>query len=350
MSRRRSRQLSTKASATNDIVTRSELPARSSKIVCIGDVHGMWDETDENALRALRPDLALFVGDYGDEDVRVTKRLSQFADEVDFGVATVFGNHDAFFTASKRGRRNAPYDKGKGCRVKQQIEMLAQYDVSYRSVPFDDIRVSVCGGRSFSWGGPNWKYGQFYREYLGIQNITHSANKIRESVHSSKYRNVIFLSHSGPFGLGDKPSDPCGKDWGEHPGGDYGDTDLRLGIDQARAEGLQVPLTVFGHMHKQLKGTQGLRTMLKTEPDGDSGAVTIMLNAAVVPRRRIDPQSNSNLHHFQIVQLGDNGYVDTVEEAWVNTSGQISTSTTLFDKDKFFPMALTEAAAVTGTD
>ena len=38
-------------------------------IACVGDVHGLWNEESEEALRFLRPDLSLFVGDFGEEDV-----------------------------------------------------------------------------------------------------------------------------------------------------------------------------------------------------------------------------------------------------------------------------------------
>lgn len=43
---------------------------RAIRLICVGDIHGQWDEEDEMALRSLNPDMALFVGDYGDEDVR----------------------------------------------------------------------------------------------------------------------------------------------------------------------------------------------------------------------------------------------------------------------------------------
>lgn len=326
--------------------TRRELPpARTAKIVCVGDIHGQWNEDDERALHALHPDLVLFVGDYGDEDVRVTKRISEFATSTDFSVATVFGNHDAFFTASHGGRRRAPYDKSKMCRVTEQMEMLRPFDVSYRSVGFEELRISICGGRAFSVGGPNWKHSEFYRKYVGIENMKHSVRKMKEAVQSSQYPTVVFLSHSGPVGLGSKSSDPCGKDWGDFPGGDYGDEDLRAAIEVARDEGLRVPLAVFGHMHKQLNGNKGKRTMVTAEPDGDSGGETVMVNAAVVPRHRIGPHSNSSLHHFQIVQIGDKGCVESVTESWVTPSGEIAESDIIFEVSPL-PMSVRDPSFV----
>lgn len=263
--------------------------------------------------------------------MRVTRRIADFASAVNFNVATVFGNHDAFYTASALGRKNAPYDKNSSCRVTEQMEMLAPFDVSYRSAAFDDLSLCVCGGRSFSWGGPHWKHREFYRKYIGIHGMTHSTSKMVEAVTSSKFKTVMFLSHSGPTGLGDEQDDPCGRDWGSRRGGDYGDQDLRYAIETARKEGLRVPLTVFGHMHKRLYDDSGDRTMLKTEPDGTSGGQTVMLNAAVCPRQKTSAKTDAMLSHFQIVQLGENGYVLSVEEAWVTPAGDIEESTPLFD-------------------
>lgn len=317
-----------------DIPDEVAIRHRRSRIVCVGDVHGQWGLSDELALQALEPHLVMFVGDYGNEDIRVTRRIAEFARTSSFGVATVFGNHDAFYTATHIGRANCPYDQSVTCRVTEQMELLADYDASYKSIPFDDIGVSVCGGRSWSWGGPYWKHSKFYRNFVGIANMAQSSKKIVSAVSSSKHDVVMFLSHSGPVGLGDKPSDPCGRDWGVNPGGDYGDSDLRDGIEHARARGLRVPLTVFGHMHKSLQNGQGERTMLVTEPDGDSGCVTVMLNAAVVPRHRRHPKETRKTHNFHIVQLDSDSSVETVEEVWVAVNGRTVQTSTLYQNHK----------------
>lgn len=303
---------------------------RLKKIACVGDIHGMWNEHDEAALRAFQPDLALFVGDYGDENVAVTQRVADFANSVDFGVSTVFGNHDAFYTVSSRKQSYAPYDVKTTCRVSDQIRMLDAFDVSYRSVAFDSIAMSVCGGRSFSHGGPNWKYKQFFRNFVGVSSMADSTAKLNDAVMRSQFDTLVFLSHSGPVGLGDGPEDPCGKDWGDHPGGDYGDVDLRAAIENARSRGMRVPLTVFGHMHKKLQGDRGNRIMVKTEPDGCSGGQTVMLNAAVVPRHKRGPLPNTSLHHFQIVYVHPGGDVDSIEESWLSPEGKVIQSSVIF--------------------
>lgn len=301
-----------------------------AKIVCIGDIHGQWNHYDEVALRALQPDLALFVGDYGDEDVVVTARIANLAADSPFPVVIVFGNHDAFYTASHTGRKRAPYDKDSSCRVTEQMKMLAPYDVSYKNFALDDIRLSVCGGRAFSVGGPNWKYKQFFQRFVGVNGIAQSTAMMKDAVGKSLYKFLVLLSHSGPTGLGDNPSDPCGKDWGDKPGGDYGDADLRDAIEHARRNGIRVPLTVFGHMHRTLLKNRGQRTMVKLEPDGTSGGVTVMVNAAVVPRHKIGPESHTMLHHFQVVEMAEGGTVASVEETWVTSHGDVAERISLF--------------------
>lgn len=307
---------------------------RAAKIVCVGDIHGQWGEGDEMALRSLRPDLVLFVGDYGNEDLRVTSRIASFASRVDFGVATVFGNHDAHYTASSRKRQYAPYDSSTTCRVREQIKLLHGLDVSYRSKAFEEIGMSVCGGRAFSFGGPNWKYSSFFREFVGVNDMRDSSVKLARVATNSAHKNLIFLSHSGPVGLGDAPHDPCGKDWGEKPGGDYGDADLRHAIESARDQGFRVPLTVFGHMHNTLQDGKGKRIMVKTERDGRKTgefSTTVMLNAAVVPRHRERYLNIPPLFHFQIVHTTELGNVASVEESWVACNGTVHESTKLFD-------------------
>ena len=42
------------------------------RLVLIGDVHHQWDEQDVTALKHLQPDIALFVGDFGEEVVELS--------------------------------------------------------------------------------------------------------------------------------------------------------------------------------------------------------------------------------------------------------------------------------------
>jgi len=272
----------------------------------VGDIHGQWDSGDEQALAALRPDLVLFVGDYGDEDIKVTGRISALSQKSavsNFGVATVFGNHDAFYTAHNYGRSRAP---SCGSRVQLQQAHLRDTDVSYTSRRYARNMgdVSVVGGRSFSWGGPHWKHRSFYNRHVGISGMRESSKAICNAVNSIPLDDdIIFLAHVGPTGLGDGMSDPCGRDWGDIPGGDWGDADLREAINYAREQRRSIPLVVFGHMHRALYGG-GARTMVVTEQDNESGSSTVMLNAAVVPRHRLWNGAGF-IRNFSLVVMDD---------------------------------------------
>lgn len=57
----------------------------------MGDVHGMWSNADNVAATALNPDLVIFVGDIGNEEVELVKEISQ----APYPKAVLLGNHDA---------------------------------------------------------------------------------------------------------------------------------------------------------------------------------------------------------------------------------------------------------------
>lgn len=310
-----------------------ELPEGHTRVVCVGDMHDDWGATDEAAVGALRPDVVLFVGDYGNENVEVVRRIAEFAGGVDFFVGAVLGNHDGFFSMSHTGRNYCPYDANKEDRVREQMELLEPFNPSYRSLEAKEgpLPLSVVGGRPLTWGGPYWKHAQFYREYFKVYGMSQSADIIKEAAVAAAEKTLLFVSHNGPTGLGKLPSDPCGKDWGEKIGGDYGDSDLRDGIEAARRVGKAVPLVVFGHMHHRLRHG-GLRTMLKTERDGESGEVTVMLDAAVVPRHRRCPSHDGIMCQFNVVELNQAGYVDSVEQVWATGTGEVIEAKSLFER------------------
>lgn len=66
------------------------------RILVVGDVHGDWDEGDERAVNFLQPDATLFVGDFGEEHVKLVTRVAAFAHRHPDRVAVLLGNHDAW--------------------------------------------------------------------------------------------------------------------------------------------------------------------------------------------------------------------------------------------------------------
>ncbi len=77
---------------------------KSIKIAVVGDVHDSWDADDAVALKHLDVDLVLFVGDFGNESVEVVRAIA----DIDLPKAAIFGNHDAWYSASDWGKSSAP--------------------------------------------------------------------------------------------------------------------------------------------------------------------------------------------------------------------------------------------------
>jgi len=302
----------------------TEHPDKPLVIAAIGDVHNQWEAEDRTALHHLGVDLALFVGDFGNEAVEVVADIAA----LDLPFAAITGNHDAWYTATAWGRKRAPYDPRREDRVQQQLDLLGAADVGYGKRDFPEWGLSVVGGRPFSWGGPEWRNGKFYRDRYGINNFEESAARIIAAAKQTACDTLIFLGHNGPLGLGDRPEDPCGKDW-EPLGGDFGDRDLTTAIAQVRDWGKTIPLVVFGHMHHSLRHTQTQqRQAVFVSPEG-----TIYLNAAAVPR--IIDSGGRRLRNFcRISVQGET--VETIDLVWVDGRGAIAS------RQSFYPSASTK--------
>lgn len=289
------------------------------KIAVVGDIHDQWEEDDAIALQELGVDLVLFVGDFGNESVEVVRAIAS----LDIPKAAVFGNHDAWYTASDWGRKKSPYDHKKEDWVQQQIDLLGETHVGYGKLDFPKLDLTVVGGRPFSWGGEVWKNAEFYRERLGVTSFEESTAKIVAAANSAASERIIFLGHNGPLGLGARPEDPCGKDW-QPLGGDFGDPDLAAAIAHTRASGKTIPLVTFGHMHHKLRHTnKQLRTTVYTSEG------TVYLNAASVPR--ITQNGSDHHRNFSIVSL-QNGIVSQVSLLWVGKDFTIVSEQKLYDR------------------
>ncbi|MEG3990142.1 TIGR04168 family protein [Microcoleus sp. S28C3] len=300
--------------------------AKSIKIAVVGDVHDLWEPEDGEALKHLDVDLVLFVGDFGNESVEVVRAIAQ----LDIRKAAVFGNHDAWYTATEWGRSQCPYDQTQENWVKQQLDLMGEAHVGYGKRDFPELGVTVVGSRPFTWGGSEWKYGDFYSEWFGVESFEESAQRIAAAAAQADCENVIFLGHTGPTGLGEAPEDPCGRDW-KPLGGDWGDPDFAEAIDRTRSSGKHIPLVTFGHMHHKLRHTkQELRKSLEVSAEG-----TVYLNAASVPR--IVERECSKLRNFSIVLL-ENGAVSEVSMVWVGEDFAVEREQILYRR--------TESAAI----
>ncbi len=290
------------------------------KIAIVGDVHDQWEETDAIALHHLGVDLVLFVGDFGNEAVELVSRIAA----LDIPKAAIFGNHDAWYTASDWGRSKRPYDPLFEDRVKQQIDLLGESCVGYGKLDFPQFNLSVIGSRPFSWGGSQWKYSDFYQERYGIGSFAASTQRIVEMGESATCDYIIAIGHNGPTGLGEEPESICGKDWGEPIGGDYGDPDFTDAIAILQAQGKSIPLVTFGHMHHKLRHTkERLRQMIVVRPE------TVYLNAARCPR--VLSTIERTLRNFSIVTLVD-GKVTKAGLVWMTENHQVGLEETYYER------------------
>ncbi|MGF1515912.1 MAG: TIGR04168 family protein [Elainellaceae cyanobacterium] len=294
-------------------------PPNSITIAVVGDVHDLWDDGDRVALEHLGADLVLFMGDFGNESVDIVRQIAQ----VPLPKAAIMGNHDAWYHATDWGRKRCPYDMDKENRVAEQLDLLGSAHVGYSQLDFPQFDLTVVGGRPFSWGGKKWKHRKFYKQWFDIGNFEESYERIRASVDAAAHSTVIFIGHCGPSGLGDRPEDPCGRDW-KPSGGDYGDPDLQRAIAYAQAQGRTVPLVAFGHMHHRLRHRQDrLREHLTVIQE------TVYLNGAYVPR--IITEGDQQRRHFSLVTL-TNQQVSRVEQVWVDQAFNVEATVEYSDR------------------
>ncbi|HEY9628400.1 MAG TPA: TIGR04168 family protein [Coleofasciculaceae cyanobacterium] len=286
------------------------------KIAVVGDVHDLWDSQDEAALHHLGVDLVLLVGDFGNESIAVVQAVAN----LDLPKAVILGNHDAWYTATDWGRKLRVLASEDG--VQKQLDLLGDAHVGYGKLDFPALGLSVVGGRPFSWGGSSWKHGGFYKTRFGVNSFEESTTKIIEAVGKATCDTVIFIGHCGPTGLGDAAEDLCGKDW-KPIGGDHGDPDLREAIAQTRAQGKNIPLVAFGHMHHNLRHTKDRLRQMSAIHDG-----TVYLNAASVPRIRETEQGK--IRNFSLVTL-EAGAVTHAALVWLNADFEIASEMVLYE-------------------
>jgi len=284
------------------------VPKSIIKIAVIGDIHDLWELEDNTALKHLGIDLALFVGDYGNEAVEVVRRVAA----ADLPKAAVMGNHDAYYSASKKGINNCPYDRTQEDWVQLQMDLLGEAHIGFSKREFPQFGLTIVGGRPFSWGGSKWRYRKFYRDRFDVRGFDESCELILAAADEAEHNTIIFLGHVGPYGLGAQPEAPCGKDWGSK-GGDYGDPDFADAIALTQQSGKRVPLVAFGHMHHALKNnSQQLRTRVVASPTG-----TLYFNAANVPR--IEQTPTGTRRSFSVVTLNQ-GSVESITLLWLNAN------------------------------
>ncbi len=269
-------------------------------LTVVGDVHRWWRAADAIHLERTRPDLSLFVGDLGDEDVEMVGKVV----ELPVPKAVMLGNHDAW---QSFGRRAATP------KLREILALRGDDHLAYGVREVTRGGISVIGARPFSWGGQSLRSPELYDEIYGIHTMRQSAAAIVDAARNAQHRDLVILAHNGPLGLGGETSDIFGKDFGK-PGGDWGDRDLALAIQRIEGFGLRVRAVIAGHMHHKLVHPRGAeRTRFVRRGD------TLFLNCAFVPRVR-QAANGGELSYFVRTrwQAGD---CLGIEEVWVDVHG-----------------------------
>lgn len=287
------------------------------QIAVIGDVHDAWDADEEAALRHQGIDLVLFVGDFGNESVEVVRSIAALT----LPKAVALGNHDAWYSATEWGRKKCPYDRTQEDRVQQQLDLLGETHVGFRHLDFPAFGLSVVGARPFSWGGSEWRNTEFYQARFGVSSFADSIDRMVQAAQAAQFETVIFLGHCGPTGLGDRPEDPCGRDW-QPLGGDHGDPDFAAAIAHVQQLGKAIPLVTFGHMHHQLRHTKEVTRTAVVEQAG-----TVYVNAAAVPRLK-GPEGDRQRNFTRVtLEAGD---VVQVSLVWLDPAFDILSEQVLY--------------------
>jgi len=281
-------------------------------IAVIGDVHHHWDAVDTEILVHLGVDLALFVGDIGNEAVDLVGTIAALP----LPKAVILGNHDAWYTMTDWGQKDRPYDPHQEDWVQDQLDHLGESHVGYGCLNLPAFNLSVVGSRPFSWGGPQWRDQTFYGDRFGVHSFTESTDRIVQAAQAATGDRLILIGHCGPTGLGDQPEDPCGKDWNPI-GGDQGDPDFAAAIAHLQRQGASIPLVAFGHMHHYLRHTKAqLRRSIVT----NAHTGTLYLNAARAPR--IQTRQGRTCHHFALVTLTET-QVQQARHVWVTDTLEV---------------------------
>ncbi|CAK9168820.1 unnamed protein product [Ilex paraguariensis] len=283
----------------------------------------------------MQPDLVLFTGDFGNENVELVRSIANLK----FAKAVILGNHDAWNTQKFSERKD---------NVQLQLECLGDEHVGYRRLDFPMLKLSVVGGRPFSCGGEQLFRKRLLSARYGINDMDGSARRICETaLRTPEDHTIIVLAHNGPTGLGSNMNDICGRDW-VPGGGDHGDPDLVHAISQLKeTTKFSIPLVVFGHMHKGLAYGNGLRKMIVVGNDN-----TTYLNGAIVPRvkslnseqgthnrssmnngtRLAATESEGTMRAFTVAIMS-NGRLEKIAETWVSVIGD---KTTLAEENILF--------------
>ncbi|MDA3919918.1 MAG: metallophosphoesterase [Salinisphaera sp.] len=263
------------------------------QIGIVGDIHAAWDTHDTAFFNNSDYDSLLFVGDLAriTGSLPVARRLAELTKPS----WVIPGNHDAVtlfqLVAELKSRPLAARVGAVGMRWRVARLAAALGPVrlgGYNRVTLAD-NLGLIIARPHAMGPDRPYFRPYLKRAFGVDDFQTSQQRLCALVNDSPV-DLVFLAHNGPAGLGDTPDSLYGCDF--DPGrGDFGDPDLKVAIDHARATGHRVSAVIAGHMHHRSKHTGEWRqTSLRRDN-------TLYINAARVPRIE---GHGSRRHHIRL--------------------------------------------------
>lgn len=290
----------------------------------IGDIHGFWDARDTAFFNASDYDMLLFVGDFARviNSLPVARQLAALTKPA----WAIPGNHDGVTVAQLLGEiKNRPIMRrlggmGMARRVRRMEKAMAPVRLGGYTRASLSQQLGLIVARPHAMGPNRFYYRRYLEKRYGVADFNDSTTLLTSLVNESP-RDLIFLAHNGPAGLGDTPEAPFGCDFNPDYG-DFGDPDLRAAIDYARHTGHRVRAVLAGHMHHRSKHTGEWRHTTCYDND------TAYINCARVPRIEAD---GAHRHHIAL-EVGTRDV--QAETVFVGNDGRIVSRETLVSSDR----------------
>jgi len=274
---------------------------QAATIGVIGDVHLFWDDEDVTFFNRAGYDLLLFVGDLAAYTQVRGHRVARSLRELRVPAMCIPGNHDGLH-ALQLGAEIAPrahrlrdvFCQGQARRCRNLDSALGDVElVAYgrRRLTPAGVPLNIVVGRPHSIGGRRLACLRYLAEAYGVDSIESSIARLKSLIDACDNAPILFLSHNGPSGLGDRADSIWGCDF-RRKEEDWGDRDLEEAVRYASSNGRRVLATVAGHMHRKTKS--GRLRPAQVEKDG-----VLYVNAAEVPRHR-QMNGEKKRHHVKL--------------------------------------------------
>jgi uncharacterized protein (TIGR04168 family) len=285
-------------------------------VVILGDLHGHWDDTDEQYYASLPCDLLLWTGDLADTTRQQSVVASSLA-RCGPKSAGLLGNHDGashlLASCEAHGQRFLEWclSFGHATRVRRLRSILGEHDIGLARRELPRLGLTLIGLCPLQSGGSRLAFAGTLQRAYGTSD---PEPLLRRLIDEAESQRLLLIGHNGPAGLGDEPYAPFGRDW-TATGGDHGDPVFSRLLEHADRTGKEVILAVAGHMHDIRHGRA--RDVLRYAQR------TPVLNACRVPR--LERRDRSVWRWDYRAELTANAGLRKLERiAWVAGEGVVS--------------------------